>query len=120
MQPLVFRDVWYRPEPNTWERLELAAMRDSGVLTVRGAELDYRGGKGSLAIRHITHISLGQQGRDFINTWVKVEYLENDQPLVAYFSDGTALGWGGVLGGTKAMYAAIEQSLRAAYNDPPR
>jgi hypothetical protein len=42
--------------------------------------------------------------------WVMVEYQDEfDQSRTAYFADGSLLGWGGILGGTSALYRAIEQ-----------
>jgi hypothetical protein len=42
--------------------------------------------------------------------WVAVEYQdESNQWQKAYFADGSLLGWGGVFGGTRGLYRAIEQ-----------
>ena len=42
--------------------------------------------------------------------WVVVEYQdESNQTRKAYFADGSGLGWGGILGGTTALYQAIKK-----------
>lgn len=118
MDGSVFPRVWFRYSPNTWADFQLLAWQDQGTLEVRGAELEFRGGRYALVIRDITRLSVVRQGRDFINSWVQVDYVRDGSPAVAYFADGSAAGWGGVLGGTRALYTAIEQSLRRAHDDP--
>ncbi len=108
----------YQKRGTTWANFEPLAWQDQGSLDIRGAELEFRGRKYAFVIRDITQLSMGRQGRDFINTWVRVDYVQDGNPAVAYFVDGSALGWGGVLGGSKKLYATIEESLRLAHDDP--
>ena len=58
-------------------------------------------------ITNVRAVSYGKQGRDFVNNWVKVEYGDGSAPSSAYFADGSLLGWGGILGGTKRILDAI-------------
>jgi hypothetical protein len=103
MAPLTFNTVWYLPSENTWTDFNFLAFRDSGRLVVNPDSLEFTGGKTRLAIRDVHTVTQGKQGRDFVNTWVRVEYGEGQ---TAFFADGSLLGWGGVLGGTGAIYAA--------------
>lgn len=45
--------------------------------------------------------------------WISVEYKdESNNAQTAYFADGSLLGWGGILGGTSALYRAIQRDDR--------
>ncbi|MEM7356309.1 MAG: hypothetical protein AAF657_36170 [Acidobacteriota bacterium] len=99
-----FRNIWYLPKENAWASYRPIAYRDSGELVVSGEEIRFLGKKKSLSISSVKRVSLGKQGWDFVNKWVKVEHEEG----VAFFADGSALGWGGVLGGTKKLFSALE------------
>ena len=40
--------------------------------------------------------------------WIRIEYgNEPDPARLAYFADGTWLGWGGILGGTRKIYQEL-------------
>ena len=54
--------------------------------------------------------------------WVAVEYEdESHQHRMAYFADASSLGWGGILGGTAALYHAMKQVAEQAVGpEPPR
>ncbi len=39
--------------------------------------------------------------------WVKISYREEGKEKKAYFSDGSRLGWGGILGGTEELYQKL-------------
>jgi hypothetical protein len=106
----VFRDVWFRYSESTWSDFELLAWQDKGTLEVRDGILTFRGGKYSFEIRDFVNVSLTSQGRDFINTWVRVDYRDEAGPRVAFFNDGSGLGWGGVLGGVSRLGAAITEA----------
>jgi hypothetical protein len=51
--------------------------------------------------------------------WVLVEYLDaEDNQQKAYFAQGSLLGWGGFLGGTKRLHQAILSACRKG-SEPP-
>jgi len=107
--PQSFSEVWYFPRAKKWYDLNLLAFDDVGVLTVSENGLEFKGKKHTLEISAIRSVSYGMYGRDFINHWVKVEYGDYPSLSVALFADGSALGWGGVLGGgTKRIYEAVK------------
>ena len=92
--------VWYRWSPKRlWTPF---APQDVGTLLVTARYIEYSSRKRSLRISttDISRISMGRQGSDWINKWVKVEYGRNK---VAYFADGRFLGCWGILGGTKRL-----------------
>jgi hypothetical protein len=99
-----FKSVWYLPEENRWRDLQVMAMRDRGtpIVSDRGAE--FIGGRGRVAIGDLKSVHFGKQGRDFVNNWVRVDYGDG---RTAFFADGSGLGWGGVLGGTRRIFEAI-------------
>jgi hypothetical protein len=107
MVPLVFENVWFLPSENRWRDLNLLAHRDTGKLTVKEKSIEFRGKKEAVVITNVRAVSYGKQGRDFVNNWVKVEYGDGSAPSSAYFADGSLLGWGGILGGTKRILDAI-------------
>ena len=110
MEQLVFDRAYYQSRPNTWLRFRLLAYEDVGTLTVGTSSIVFESSKRRLAIDRIQRISFGKQGRDFVNDWVKVDYLnETGQPAVAFFADGGSLGWSGVAGGTAKMLDAIKR-----------
>ena len=82
----------------------MLAFRDSGRLIIHETSLEYAGKKGQVIISNIKRVTFGLQGRDFINNWVKVEYGADS---IAYFADGSLLGWGGVFGGTGNIYREL-------------
>ena len=99
-----FKPVWYLPKENEWSDRNLLAMRDSGTLIVRDDSLEFKGKKETVHITDIQKVSFGKQGRDFINNWVKIEYLDGRK---AFFADGSCLGWGGLFGGTRKILDAV-------------
>jgi hypothetical protein len=107
MLPIVFDPVWYLPSENTWRDLNLLAFRDSGRLTIGDDCLEFQGKSGRVDISGIRRVSIGKQGRDFVNEWVKVEYGDPASPSTAFFADGSLLGWGGVFGGTRRLFATL-------------
>jgi hypothetical protein len=104
----VFDGVWYLPDESRWSDGRVLAYRDVGRLVVGEDSLEFQGKKQRVAIAGILRISFGKQGRDFINNWVKVEYEAEQKPATAFFADGSLLGWGGLLGGTKAILEAVQ------------
>ena len=104
MPAAVFDTVWYLPVENTAGDFNFLAYRDTGQLIVHDAGLQYNGGKGTLYIQGISRVTIGKQGRDFVNDWVRVEY---GQGQTAFFADGSWLGWGGMLGGTRKIADAV-------------
>jgi hypothetical protein len=114
MAARTFDLVWYLPHENRWRDLNILAYRDTGKLAVGENSIEFRGGKGTVVITKIQRVAFGKQGRDFINKWVKIEYGDNPNPSVAYFADGSSLGWGGIFGGTKKILEAVNQHLHGA------
>jgi hypothetical protein len=111
--PTEFNNVWFTPRRNWWN-LKLLAYDDKGTLTINGDSLEFRGGGGLLMMNDIRNVSLGKHGRDFVNDWVIVNYLNGQIPLTACFADGNNLGWGGALGGTRQIFDAIKKITRTA------
>jgi hypothetical protein len=107
-----FEKVWYLPDVNRWRDLNILAFRDVGTLTLDDNLIIFEGKKGKVEIRNVKRVSIGKQGRDFVNDWVKVEYEEGSNPLTAFFADGTRLGWSGMFGGTKKILAEIENFIK--------
>lgn len=113
-----FRLVWVRRTENSWDNFELLAWQERGPLDLDGDQL--RVGDDTLVIplASISRVSLTKQGRDPINDWVKLEWTDHDHGAVTYLADGSWAGWGGVLGGTRRLYIAIESTLRLLHGDP--
>lgn len=109
MESSTFDEVWYRSRPNTWWRFRILAYEDVGRLTISDALLEFRTNKNVFQIHRIRKVSYGKQGRDFINNWVKIEYGNDNSPRVAYFADGSSSGWGGIRGGTKEIFEAVQR-----------
>jgi hypothetical protein len=106
-----FKSVWYLPDENRWRNMRLLAFRDTGKLIVHDDALEFQGKKENLVITHIRHISFGKKGRDFVNDWVKIEYGDGPVPSIAFFADGSWLGWGGFFSGTQRIFAALQQTI---------
>jgi hypothetical protein len=107
-----FDTVWYLPHENRWRDLNILAYRDNGRLTVGENSIEFKGGKETVVIGNIQRVTFGKQGRDFVNSWVKIEYGDITTPSVAFFADGSLHGWGGIFGGTKKILKAVKQSIR--------
>ena len=114
MQELQFENVWYRPDESSWRNFELVAFKDSGRLVVRADSLEFHGRAGSVRITNARSVALAKQGRDFINDWVRIEYGDPARPATAFFADGSWLGWGGILGGTRRIYEAVRHVAGSA------
>jgi hypothetical protein len=99
------------PGENQWQDRDLLAYRDLGRLIVPDHAREFLGRVWELAISQIRSVSIGKQGRDFINDWVKVEYGPGRTHDTAFFADGRWLGWGGVLGRTKKILVAVLGTL---------
>ena len=108
MAERTFHSVWYLPDQNSWQDMNIFAFRDIGTLTIGKRSIEFHGRKGAVHIAHVKRISYGRQGRDFVNNWVRIEYGDSPATSVAFFADGSLLGWGGVLGGTKKLLAAVQ------------
>lgn len=100
----IFGKVWYLSKENKVSDLKLCAWQDSGTLTVGEDSLEFAGKKETVTITDIQKITFGKQGRDFINNWVRIEYQNGHK---AFFADGSLLGYGGILGGTKKIFNAV-------------
>lgn len=102
--------IWFLPSENTWENYDLLAMKDRGTIIFEVNELVFKGSKYQLYIKDISSISYGKEGRDFVNNWIKIEYLsKNGIAKTAFFADGRILGWSGIFGGTKKILKKIEK-----------
>lgn len=66
-----------------------------------------------VSLAWIAHLSaLGPLGT---SRWIKVAYLDEKNELqTVYFADASKLGWGGKLGGTQKIHAAIQQEFAPA------
>ncbi|SMO87243.1 hypothetical protein [Gracilimonas mengyeensis] len=105
--------VWYLPSENRIRDLNLLAMKDSGLLTFEKDGLKFEGKNENIYIKNFQSISYGKQGRDFVNNWVKIEYLSDDKELkTAFFADKKMLGWSGIFGGTKNLYKKIKTEFQ--------
>jgi len=105
----VFHNIWYLPKKNECRDKKVKAFYDVGNLTVdeSGKNVEFKGKRGNIKIDKIISVTYGKQGRDFVNNWVKVDFTNDNEPLVAYFSDGGLLGWKGMFGGTNKMFNAL-------------
>jgi hypothetical protein len=112
MAECTFQSVWYLPDENKWQDMNPLAFRDVGILTIGERSLEFHGRSGAVHITHVKRISYGKQGRDFVNNWVRIEYGDSPAASTAFFADGSLLGWGGVLGGTKKLLAAVQHLPR--------
>ena len=118
MNPTALTPVWYLPGENRWRDLSLLAFKDSGRLLVLEDALEFQGKQERVVITDIRRVSLGKQGRDFVNDWVKVEYGSAASPATAFFADGSILGWGGVFGGTRRILAAVQHLAKGTPPSP--
>ena len=98
------RKIWYRQKPKRgllpwpWE--------DVGMLIISNDYILFHGKKRSVRIpvEDISGVSIGRQGTDLVNRWVKVKYGDHK---LAFFADGGLLGWRGLLGGTTSLFRII-------------
>lgn len=109
----VFKKTWYLPEERSWKSLNLMAMKDVGDLMISEGHIKFLGADNNIETSNIQNISYGKQGRDFVNSWVKVEY---DDGKAAFFANGRWLGWKGILGGTKKIKDALQGGLLPSSN----
>jgi len=109
----IISNIWYLPSENTWKKFNLLAMKDIGTLIFNKNELIFKGnGSKEIIINNLVSISYGKQGRDFINKWVKIEFINNNKEIeTAFFADGNMLGWSGIFGGTKTLLNKIKTTF---------
>ncbi len=107
-----FDNVWYSPEKK-WYDLRLLAYTDIGRLTIGKDSIEFQGGRQNLLIQGVRRITYGKHGRDFINNWVGIEYVDGATSSTALFADGAMRGWGGVAGGTKQIFDAAKHLASA-------
>lgn len=101
--------AYYLSRPNSWWRFKLLAYDEVGKLAVSDTQIVFQSGTRTIVIDQIRQVSYGKQGRDFINDWVKVEYIIGGAPQIAFFADGGSLGWDGVRGGTAKLFQAMKR-----------
>jgi len=104
-----FKNVWYLPKELTWEDKSVFPIKHKGTLKLKGDFIEYLYNDEIITITNIKHISIGKQGRDFVNDWVKIDY---DDGKTAYFADGNAIGWSGIMGGTNRIFNAIKDNIK--------
>jgi Caspase domain len=103
----IFENVWYRPEGTRVEdMIKMKAMTDRGTLELRPDHLSFKGKWTSLDITDVERVSRARSGKDFVNSFVVVEYGGGQ---IAQFADGRNLGWSGFLGGNRKLQSAIER-----------
>ena len=104
-----FKKVWYIPDERTWGGRLALSVRDKGKLVVREDSLEFEGRKQRVLITNVRHMSFGKLvPQDFVNNWVRVEYGDDPTPSRCYLAEGSAFGWGGLLGRTKRLLAAMQ------------
>ena len=81
-------------------------------VSIKKDELIFKGKKyKEVTIKNIQSISYGKQGRDFVNNWVKLEFVnDKGEKETAFFADGKLLGWSGIFRGTKTLLNKIKKS----------
>jgi hypothetical protein len=105
MPDKTFSCVWYRSSKKVG--FELPAYQDSGTLVVGANRIEFVG-TNRLVIEKIVGLSYGKQGIDFVNNWVRIDYEDRGEAKAAFFADGSWLGWGGIFGGTRRIFDAID------------
>ena len=102
-----FSAVWYRDHERTsgyW------AFQDEGALIIGEDTLEFIGKKNHIVIRDVKNIAYRKQGNDFANTWVVIDYKdENGVIKQAFFFDGGEMGWGGARGGTRKIFDVVQR-----------
>ena len=91
MTPNQFEQVWGLFEENTWEKFKILAYDDVGILSLLEDSLEYSGMDGIVTIKDIRRVSYGKQGRDFVNKWVRVDYVGRNGPATV-FTGATVAG----------------------------
>lgn len=107
----VFRSVWLLREPRRGRTFfsKFLAFDDTGSLMVFSDRLEFHGQNATVLIEKISSVRAGRYGFDKINEWLRVEH--SDGPPV-YLKEGSALGWGGLLGGNGQLLEAIKHTIR--------
>ncbi|TDC55455.1 hypothetical protein E1281_12415 [Actinomadura sp. KC345] len=90
-------NVWYRSAA----AVNVPAWEDRGSLSIQRGTFQFTG-KSRAVGGSIISVGRTQMGT---NRWVHVRYDDQGQARDAYFKDGGALGWAGVLGGNKRLAA---------------
>lgn len=80
------------------------------MLEITPASLAFHGKQGDVVLVDPRIVSVGQNGTDFINTWITVEDRDGGRAL---FADGSRFGWGGLSGGTARLAAEIRRTASA-------
>jgi hypothetical protein len=109
MEPQIFDKAWYLSGDSIWRVFRLLAYQDVGKLTVSDSRVEFKSNQRTIVIDSIRRVSYGKQGRDFVNNWVKIEYVQGESSHTAFFADGGSHGWDGVLGGTKRIFEAAQK-----------
>jgi hypothetical protein len=102
-----FDPVWYlEGAPET--RVAVMTSRFTGRLSVSSTGAVFESRQHRVRIAKIHSVTIGPAGADTFNSWVRVVHGDADNPSSAYFAGAAFLGWGGLLGGTKKIYAALK------------
>jgi hypothetical protein len=111
---LKFERVWYLALPPEKSMVAMST-RLTGRLVVEREGALFQAKSLRLEIHRVRSVTVGHEGTDTVNPWVRVIYGDDESASSAYFADATAIGWGGIFGGTRKIYTALkalEQSPR--------
>lgn len=86
---------------------------DRGTLTVSDNGLTFTGGLFNFTVQRITKVTYGYYGWDWVNKWIRIDYVVGEVPYAVWFKDGGALGWRGVFGGTEKLKNSIMNGIEA-------
>jgi hypothetical protein len=110
MKSTFFPNVWYRSAPRWGRHFTLVSFQDRGALLLAGGEIAFIGRRKivKIPVESIDHLGYVRLRGDWVNKWVKIAY---DGGSAAYFTDGSLLGWRGILGGSRRILETVSKYL---------
>lgn len=104
----ILENIWYLPDETLWRgksRLYALSLRATGSLIINNDSLEFQARNSRIIIRDVLNISI----KNFYSViWIRVEYGEESRIQTAFFADASLLGWGGMLGGTRRIFDAVQ------------
>lgn len=116
IQERVFTEMWLRervPRPS----LDAFDDTEVGTLRVARGHLSFKANARTFEVLNITAVRYGREGHDFINRWIRVEYVDGPHSHRVYLKDGAWRGWRPIL--TRSNAAILTAIREATLGNPP-
>jgi len=107
--PTVLTNIWFTPQPYGFFSLRNT---NPGTLTVGPEAALYQRDQEQLHLSRLIAVTHTRHSGDLNNNWVRVDYIAQGRPKIAFFANAKPLGVGNAIGGSEALLQALSALLQ--------